>query len=82
MIPYDGSGYGVSIYWRSQMKDIADESGEACACWKNEEPTINFLDGENISIKIECKEKTEKCKVDFNTTEIEFMKRFKEFYKV
>ncbi len=82
MQPYDGSGYGISMYWRSQMKDIANESGEACPCWQNEEPKINFIGGDEVTIKIECVEKTENCKVDFNTTQIEFMRKFKEFYKV
>lgn len=82
MTPYDGSGYGISMYWRSQMKDIANESGESCPCWENTEPLITFNQGEQISITVKCQEKTEKCRVDFNTTEIEFMKKFKEFYNV
>lgn len=81
MQPYK-SGYEIAMYWRSQMKDIANESGEACPCWEKSDPYITFTESPDVSVKIECLEKTEECKVDFNTTQIEFMRKFKEFYKV
>lgn len=91
MIPYDGSGYGISMYWRNQMKDIANESGEACSCWKQNEPLINFIPPDSVSdskdikafkISIKCSQKTDECKFDFKNTETELVKKFKEFYKV
>lgn len=91
MQPYDGSGYGISMYWRSKMKDIANESGEACPCWHNEEPLIKFIapevsqdctDVKDFKISVQCSHKTNICKTEFKTTEIELVKRFKTFYKV
>lgn len=91
MTPYDGSGYGISIYWRKQMKDIANESGEQCPCWHNTEPLIKFVapsspkectDVREFTISVQCPQKTDECKAAFQTTEAELIKRFKNFYKV
>ncbi len=91
MQPYDGSGYGISMYWRKTMKDIANESGEACPCWHIEEPLIKFnapelnqdcADVKEFKISVQCSLKTQDCKSNFQATEIELVKRFKIFYKV
>lgn len=91
MTPYDGSGYGISMYWRSQMKDIANQSGEECPCWSNSEPSINFISKEfnedltdvrEFRISVKCKKKTDLCNTSFNNTEKELLNKFKIFYKV
>ncbi len=91
MQPYDGSGYGISMYWRNTMKDIANESGEACPCWSNEEPLIKFIPTElhknctevnHFKISVQCSSKKEECRSSFQKTEIELVNKFKTFYKV
>lgn len=91
MTPYDGSGYGISMYWRNTMKDIANESGESCPCWNNDEPLIKFIppksprectDVNDFKIAVQCSQKTDECKKNFSATEIELIRKFKEFYKV
>jgi hypothetical protein len=83
MIPYDGSGYGHSLYWRMQMKEIALEKGEICKCWDKTEPKINFIgDKDEFQMTIECKDKTEQCVPSFEATQLELTDKFKVFYKV
>ena len=85
----NGSGYGIAMYWRNTMKYIANESGEACQCWHNEEPLIQFIAPElnhdcteinHFKISVQCQSK--ECKSNFPETEIELMKTIKTFYKV
>ncbi len=82
MTPYDGSGYGISMYWRNQMKEIAEKNNETCRCWSSNEPLICFNEGNDLTITIECPKKTEECKTNFNVTEVELVNKFKVFYKV
>lgn len=82
MIPFDGSGYGVSMYWRNEMKHIAKKNEESCFCWEQQEPLIKFNEGDNVTMSIECAEKTSECTKSFRKTEIQFICQFKEFYKV
>lgn len=82
MTPYDGSGYGHSIYWRMQMKEIAESNGETCKCWKENEPKITFVGDKNFEIVIECKEKKEDCNEKFEITQKELLSKFKNFHKV
>lgn len=80
MTPYDGTGYGASIYWRSVMKDLANESGEACPCWTKDEPKIDFNGDHGLEIKVTCQAKD--CDKTFPQTEKRLVGRFMEFYKV
>lgn len=82
MIPYDGSGYGVSMYWRYQMKGIAEQCGESCPCWSTKEPLIKFNSENIFMVSIECFEKTIDCKPTFHTTEAELMKKFQSLYNM
>lgn len=87
----NGSGYGIAMYWRNTMKDLANDSGEVCPCWHNDEPLIKFIapklphdctEINQFKISVQCKSKTEECKSSFPETEIELMKTIKTFYKV
>lgn len=82
MAPFDGSGYGHSIYWRRQMLEIAEANGELCKCWIKDTPTLNFCGEENFEIVIECKEKKEDCNDSFKETQKQLLSKFKHFYKV
>ena len=82
MTPYDGTGYGASIYWRSQMKDIASKNNETCPCWQYQEPKINFIDGEQLQLKVECGPICALPRNGFSVTERELVDKFKVFYKV
>jgi len=82
MIPHDGSGYGHSIYWRSQMKEIAELNGETCKCWVKNEPKIIFKGDEDFKIVIECRDKKDECKNRFDVTQKELTEKFKNFHKV
>jgi hypothetical protein len=83
MAPYDGSGYGHSIYWRNKMKEIAQEKKETCSCWSKDEPAINFCgERDQFEMTISCKEKTSECVKSFPETQAELVNKFKIFYKV
>ena len=82
MAPYDGSGYGHSVYWRKTMLEIAESNGEICKCWVKDNPTLNFCGEESFEIVIECKEKKEDCSNTFKDTQKELLSKFKNFYKV
>jgi hypothetical protein len=79
MMPYDGSGYGHSVYWHSKMKEIAKQNNELCACWKENEPKINFIgDREDFAVEIKCHNM---CISSFQKTQAQFTEQFKTFYK-
>jgi hypothetical protein len=80
MQPFDGSGYGVSMYWRWKMKEIAEENKESCPCWIQKEPIITFKEDSGFDITISCQDKT--CDKTFCKTEKELVDKFKIFYKV
>lgn len=80
MQPYDGTGYGASLYWRSQMKDLAANNGEFCPCWSSKEPKIRFEGEDGLKLKVECEDKT--CGTTFERTEKDLVNRFRTFYKV
>lgn len=82
MTPYDGTGYGASIYWRSQMKDIAAKNNEACPCWQYQEPRIEFVEGEDFKLKVACGSIRCDQRNGFSNTERELVDKFKVFYKV
>lgn len=79
MIP--AAGYGASIYWRNQMKDIANESGEACPCWIVDEPLIKFNGSTEFTISIECQDRKDNCQKTFSQTEVQLLNQFMAFYK-
>lgn len=74
------SGYGAAIYWRSVMKDLANQNGEICPCWSSKEPRIDFEGDEGFEVKVSCLDKT--CDKTFPQTEKGLIGRFMEFYKV
>jgi hypothetical protein len=82
MIPYDGQGYGRSIYWQNQAIDIAKNNSEKCDCWSETPPFIEFRDGGEFCLKVNCWDKTDACKVSFPKTEAELTNKFLRFYKV
>jgi hypothetical protein len=70
MMPYDGAGYGKSTYWTWQLRSIAIQNGEECACWENTMPEVKFKpDDDVIRVKIKCASKTALCKNAFPETE-------------
>lgn len=62
------------------MKDLANESGEACPCWLNEEPIIKFEGEDGLRIKVQCRDNV--CGKTFERTEKELVDKFRIFYKV
>jgi len=82
MTPYDGSGYGHSIYWRTQMKIIAEYNSETCKCWSENEPKMNFVGDKEFEIVISCSDKKDDCKDKFEVTQKELTEKFKNFHKV
>lgn len=82
MTPYDGSGYGHSIYWRSQLKEIAEKNGEKCTCWEKNEPHMTFSGDSDFKIVVSCKPKQETCIGEFDLTQREILEKFKNFHKV
>ena len=82
MNPSDGTGYGHSMYWRYQLKEIALNNGEACSCWKENEPRMNFVGDRKFTIIVKCKEKKSDCKERFDLTQEEITQKFMNFHKV
>ncbi len=82
MTPYDGSGYGQSMYWRRQLKEIANEKNETCQCWDRNEPKMYFKGDRKFEIIISCNEIQDNCKKNFDRTQKEILERFKNFHKV
>ncbi len=87
MIPYDGFGYGKSIYWHVEAKSIAKANNEDCFCWGEDLPRliIKSKDGSlrTVKVKIGCyleDGKLLKCR-SFSNTELALSEKFKEFYK-
>ena len=82
MIRHDVTGYGMSMYWHNQMREIAQENLEMCSCWLTHEPLIKFNGMNKFTISIECSEKMSECRPYFKSTEKEFTERFKSFYNI
>ncbi len=82
MIPYDGAGYGKSLFWTWQMRSIALQNNEECYCWENQMPNIIFKPSDDvIKIKIKCASKTALCKNGFPDTEKALKEIFIRMYK-
>lgn len=82
MQPYDGHGFGKSIYWTWQAASIGRQNGEACFCWDEAKPTLEIKPDVELTIKVTCAAKSLYCRNDFPKTEEKLKELFKEFYKV
>jgi len=83
MIPFDGTGYGRSLYWAISARDIARQNGELCPCWDKKIPELYYRTktGYMCDIKIKVKCADGNCNdVNFEKKQGEIVKKFKEFY--
>lgn len=81
MIPGDGTGYGRSLYWEQQAKQIAKNKLEYCRCWDFINPIIHFSTDGTYKLFVACKSSSLTCTKDFQKTDKALTKKFKEFYK-
>lgn len=81
MMPFDGLGYGCSIYWNTVIKQVGKDQGEECPCWADHLPQVIFQP-EPFTVKVRCASKQVTCKTDFTQTEQALTEKFLRFYKV
>lgn len=82
MLPYDGSGYGSSLYWKKLAYTTAKNNGEYCVCWEENYPTISMSCDGTYKASVECFEKQNGCKLSFEETNKEISRLFRKFYNM
>jgi hypothetical protein len=82
MIPFDGTGYGRSIYWQMKAKEVAKRKHEYCPCWDLNNPVIRPSQEGKLDMKIHCFLRSTECRVDFHRTEKVLTRKFKEMYGI
>lgn len=81
MIPYDGTGYGRSIYWETKTKQVARKNHEYCPCWDFISPIIKLSKDGEYQIKVKCYSKCDTCVSEFPKTNEKMTFLFRRFYK-
>lgn len=81
MIPFDGTGFGRSLYWEMKAKDIARKKHEFCPCWENHNPVVELSTDGSYTVLVQCFNSGTGCLTDFSLTNEKMSKLFKKFYK-
>jgi hypothetical protein len=91
LAPYDGNGYGRSLYWQYYARQTAFANKEYCLCWENNDPDITIVPSyknlhldpkcHRINISIKCQNKVAGCPESFEKTQEELEIMFNNFYK-
>lgn len=81
MIPFDGTGFGRSLYWEMRTKEIARKNNEYCPCWDLRNPVIEFSSDGHYNVLVGCSMPMDTCIQNFDQTNAKMTKLFKKFYK-